>query len=421
MPVLLRFIVGVFAALCVFAPGGALAQDRTDRPAAIPTPIRDRELPQHTQYFLPRPYGAHPGNVPEGFFAIPGTDAFVKLGLAANLAFMASDRLLAPTWFATSTIPVERQAHARRREQFAGTANQSEVSLEVRKQSPLGSLRLLFNTSFAQAEPALGFHPNFAYAQAGPALVGFTTSTFTDPDAYPRTLDFAGPNAIAFSRHGVLRYSFSKGRADRAQYHLHLALEQPSTQVPSSAGKPREVAPDGVVALRAEGKSAHVQLAGIVRGLAVQGTNDVKPGYGGNLTGNAHLGDDAVQGGITAGRGIGAYLNDLGGGQYDAAVSRGGDLEPLTVLAAYLGLTHHWLRSLSSTATYGYLVVDDLDFRESLGSKGFRHSQYGALNLIHQPFAGALVGIEGLWGQLRVIDGARAEAFRMQTTFQYRH
>lgn len=403
---------------------GSTVSEAGGLPETIRSFIRDLGHPQNHQNFQPRPHGAIVGEIPEGFMQVAKTDAFVKVGVAANFSLMSSSKLLAPTWFVTSTIPVPGQPNSRTLQQFAGTANQSDVNLEIRKKSPWGSLRLLFDTSFAQPNPGFGFHPNQAYVQVGPALAGFTMSTFVDVDAYPTTLDFEGPNAITYLRHGVLRYSLSADRSKHAHVHLHLAVEQPGTQVPEGAGTPRNVSPDGVIALRMEGHVGHLQLAGVLRGLGLQPTGAESPrvalGYGANLTGSAHLGGDTLVFGLSAGRGIGAYLNDVGGAQYDAALNAAGELEALGLLGAYAGVAHNWSKKLSSNATYGYLILDDLAFAGSLGATGFRRSQYAALNLIYKPFKGALVGLEGLWGYNRVINGATADAIRAQTTIQYR-
>jgi len=389
--------------------------------------VRDLRLPTNIQAFAPRPDHAASDTALKGFVEVPGTKIFFKLGIGATTALAVTSKALSSdTWFTTSAIPVRGQPNFDSPgPQSTATANQSDISLEMRSKTELGPLKVLFNTSFAQAHPSFGFHPNFAYAQLGGALAGFTDSTFADVDAYPKTLDFEGPNALVFSKHAVIRYSHTLGRNQKHRSHLSFALEQPGTNAPSSAGQVRNLLPDGVVAWRAEGGWGHLQLAGLVRAVGIQSQNNDNSqtvlGIGGNLTGAYHLfHKHTLQFGVSGGQGIGAYLNDTGGGQYDAALDRSGALKAIPLLGAYAGLNWSWTHNLTSTATYGWLKLWDDDFDASLGTTGFHRSQYAALNLVAHPIKGLLVGIEGLWGYNRILGGRSGQAVRGQVTFQYR-
>ncbi|MCP3162742.1 DcaP family trimeric outer membrane transporter [Myxococcus sp. QH3KD-4-1] len=420
-------------------PESSLGQDaRTDTSSALLSPGEELALPQlpfldlgrpnNTQAFAPRhDHGVFDTTLP-GYFRIPTTKVFLKLGIGATTAFIVSSKLLGtPTWFTTSAIPVRGQPFFHSPgAQSTATANPSDVSLEMRGKTELGPMRLLFNTSFAQGKPAFGFHPNYAYAQLGSVLAGFTDSTFADVDAYPNTLDFEGPNALVFSKHAVARYSHSLSHDKQRRMSLHVALEQPGSNVPTSAGEPRDMLPDGVVAWRSEGGWGHLQLAGLVRAVGIQSrdSKDSKTvlGIGGNLTGAYHFSHKhTLLAGISGGQGLGAYLNDTGGAQYDAALNTAGALKAIPLLGAYAGFTYAWTHTLSSTATYGWLKLWDRDFEASLDAKSFRRSQYASLNLVARPMKGVLVGVEGLWGYNRAIDSQSGQAVRGQLTLQYRY
>lgn len=388
----------------------------------------NRMLPSNTQAFAPRPDHAVFDTTLPGYFRIPTTKVFLKVGIAATTSFaVSSKRLGSSTWFTTSTIPVRGQpfflspgAHS------TATANPSDISLEMRGKTELGPMKLLFNTSFAQPHPTFGFHPNYAYAQLGGMLAGFTDSTFADVDAYPKTLDFEGPNALVFSKHAVVRYSHTLSHDKHQRMFLHVALEQPGSNVPTSAGEPRDMLPDGVVAWRSEGGWGHLQFAGLARAVGIQSrdSKDSKTvlGLGGNLTGAYHVSrKHTLLFGLSGGQGLGAYLNDTGGAQYDAALNTAGSLKAIPLLGAYAGVTYAWTRALSSTATYGWLKLWDQDFEASLDAKSFRRSQYASLNLVAHPMSGVLVGVEGLWGYNRAIDGQSGQAVRGQLTLQYRY
>ncbi|XXF75056.1 hypothetical protein P2318_18465 [Myxococcaceae bacterium GXIMD 01537] len=391
-------------------------------------PFLDLHLPNNTQAFAPRSDHATFDTSLPGFFRIPESKVFVKFGLGATTAFLfTSRRIGTPTWFVTSSIPVRGQPFFDSPGvQAAATANETDISMEMRGKTELGQLRLLFNTSFAQPDPSFGFHPNFAYVQLGGVLAGFSDSTFADVDAYPRTMDFEGPNALVFSKHAQVRYSVTLAHEKKHRMFLHFALEQPGANVPTSAGVARDIVPDGVVAWRAEGDWGHAQLAGLVRAVGVQSAirddSETVLGLGGNLTAAIHiLGKHTLTAGVSGGQGIAAYVNDTGGGQYDAAINESGDLEALPLLGAYAGFTYTWCKDLNSTVTYGWLEVFDKDFRASLGASGFRRSQYAAVNLVAMPIKGLLLGVEGLWGYNRTIVGNSGQAFRGQVTLQYRY
>ncbi len=420
------------------AEPSASQDTRTDAPSAplspgeelvLPAlPFLDLKLPSNTQAFAPRPDHAVFDTALPGYFRIPSTKVFLKLGIGATTTFAVTSKLLGtPTWFTTSAIPVRGQPsfHSPGTHTTA-TANPSDISLEMRGKTELGPMRLLFTTSFAQAQPAFGFHPNYAYAQLGGVLAGFTDSTFADVDAYPSTLDFEGPNALVFSKHAVVRYSHALSHDKERRMFLHVALEQPGSNVPTSAGAPRDMLPDAVIAWRAEGARGHLQLSGLVRAVGTQSrdSKDSKTalGIGGNLTGAYHFSHKhTLLAGISGGQGLGAYLNDTGGAQYDAALNTAGDLKAIPLLGAYAGFTYAWTHTLSSTATYGWLKLWDRDFAASLDAKGFRRSQYASLNLVARPMKGVLVGVEGLWGYNRAIDSQSGQAVRGQLTLQYRY
>ncbi|MCP3104883.1 porin [Myxococcus sp. K15C18031901] len=409
--------------------GGADASALEEDPLELPLlPILDLALLPDTQHFTPRPDHAVFDKTLPGYFRVPTTDIFVKLGVAATTHFMVtSKRLGTPTWFTTSSIPVKGQDfHESPGAQSTATANPSDVSIEFRGKTELGPMRLLFNTSFAQPDPAFGFHPNYAYAQLGGFMAGFTDSTFADVDAYPKTLDFEGPNPLVFFKHAVMRYGHRLNHDKDLRMFLQVAIEQPGADIPTATGAPRDIVPDGVVSWRAEGPWGHVQLAGLVRAVGSQApdrdSSETVLGIGGNLTGAYHASHKhTFQLGITGGQGIAAYVNDTGGAQYDAAQDESGSLDAIPLLGAYVGLTYAWMPMLASTATYGWLKLWDRDHRAALGASGFQRSQYASLNLVAQPMKGAQFGVEALWGYNRAINGQSGQAFRGQLTFQYRY
>lgn len=397
--------------------------DILELPTAL---VIDHGFISDPQELRPRAEHAFIDSASQNYLPILGGRAFVRIGFVAVVSGMVtSKRIGTPTWFVTSAIPVDWEPYHSSNAQFAMTANASSIWLDIRARTPLAPLRLVFNTSFAQPAPGFGFHPNHAYAQFGGLLFGFTDSAFMDPDATPFTLDFEGPNAIAYAKHAVLAYTFSLVRRTNARLNLTISIEQPLASARAPIGyEDRFFTPDGILALRFESRFGHLQLAGIARGLGLQSAagrdNFYAFAYGGALTGSLRLWRGAnLVAGIVGGNGIGVYINDLGNFDTDAFIDAKENLSPLPVMSAYGGLTVHWTQILRSTLSYGYVILDDRSHQRELGGDGFRRSHYAAINLVCKPTKNITFGIEGLFGERRTVDGRDGQAFRGQATFAF--
>src|SRR2546429_3400298 len=83
-----------------------------------------------------------------------------------------------------------------------------------------------------------------AYAQARNVLIGQTFSNFMDPDGFPDTLDFQGPNGMVSVRNPQLRY----GLALTPSTTLYISVEKPSSDVifktPQFSNQPNAPGPD---------------------------------------------------------------------------------------------------------------------------------------------------------------------------------
>lgn len=389
------------------------------------SPVHDRGRPDNLQQLTPRPENQALDKALPGFFKIPGTENCVRFGAGANAIGAVTSKLMSPTWFITSSIPVAGQPFARSGVQTASTANESDVNVEFRSNTDLGSLRVVIAANFAQPLPGFVLSVVEAYGEVSNVLIGLTSTAFADVDAYPATLDFQGPNAMVYLEHMVVRYSYRVVPGS----HITVALEQPSSNIPSSviAGVfPRNAAPDFAINWRVEGSPGHVQLSGLARVVgqqnAITGESESVAGLGGSLAGSLDVtSSSSLMGGVTGGKGLGAYINDIGGHQYDAATDSTGAFEAIPLLGAYVGLDHTWTELLSSTATFGWLGLDDRKFNSSLGPKGLYQSKYASLNLVARPFKGILAGVEALWGHAIAIDGSTGEAWRGLVTVQFRY
>jgi hypothetical protein len=71
------------------------------------------------------------------------------------------------------------------------------------------------------------------------------------------------------------------------------------------------------------------------------------------------------------------------------------------------------------TGTFGFLSMNDSSYQASLGAGGFQRSHYASLNLVYRPWAKLLLGLEGLYGDHKTVNGTSGEALREQATAQY--
>ena len=122
---------------------------------------------------------------------------------------------------------------------------------------------------------------------------------------------------------------------------------------------------------------------------------------------------------VYAGQGIGRYVTDLGtlGGQdavYDPATNT---LHALPVFAAYVGLERSWNRALRSTATYGFVRVDNLTIQPP---NALSSTNRGSLNLSWSPITRVDLVVEYLLGNRVNNDGASGFSSQLQVGGNFR-
>src|SRR6185369_3649610 len=145
-------------------------------------------------------------------------------------------------------------------------------------------------------------------------IVGQTFSIFEDPDVWPDTVDYEGPNSAIFARRPLVRYQ----HAFDDEWQLNVGLEQPESEIDTSIDADAHGvnhAPDGGFNVRWERSGVgHMQLATILRDIAVRGPTVGKQstlGWGFNLSGVFDtFGRDNLQAQLTYGHGLFRYVND---------------------------------------------------------------------------------------------------------------
>jgi hypothetical protein len=294
------------------------------------------------------------------------------------------------------------------------------LSIDVRAPELPGSPRFYFqNDFFGGSGGEFPFRVRQLYGDYYNFVFGQTFSVFEDPDAWPDTVDYEGPNSAVFARRPLVRYELPLDD----HWQLNFGLEQPGSEVDTSIDPDaRSVnhAPDGGLNIRWENSNiGHVQLGAIFRDIGVKGPitgNQSTFGWGVNLAGNFDLSKhDALQAQLTYGEGIFRYVNDDFVNN-DAAFDEAGNLTAIPYFGAMIGYTHKWSDTLRSTASYGYA---HLDSQFSQGPQAYHLTHYGSLNLVWQLRKRLSIGFEGLYGEKEELDGSHGNAFRFQLGVLY--
>jgi hypothetical protein len=409
-----------------------LARLRTAPPAAPdagpPQQISDRTVVSATAsqetFNRDRETAARVDNVPIdpamiGFFAIPNTPARLKVDGYAKLDTIFDMRPAGNAdQFNVGGIPINLPEAQR----VANTnihARQTRVQLDFR--SPTGTtseFRAFAEIDFFGSSGAVDPRMRHFYGQVKNVLLGQTWTTFTDVDAFPDQLDFAGPAGISFLRQPQLRYThpLAKGQS------VAVAMEKATVQAPqiTSAGSAYTPAPDFVVRYRFERPAGHMQLGSIYRvlGYRIDTDNRKMAGYAFNASGGLKVfGDDRVLGYVMGGRGAARYVDNISGLNSDVDLNdQGTDVTALPVFGTYVAYTHRWPRSLRSTVVFGYSAISNT---VAQSPTAYKDGSYVSGNLLLNPFGSLNVGVEYLYGAHEQKDGGKGTASRIQFAAKY--
>ena len=252
-----------------------------------------------------------------------------------------------------------------------------------------------------------------AYGELGQFGVGQYWSPFMDIDVFPNTVEYWGPNGMAFFRNVQFRYMPIKGDT-----RLTIALERPGAS--ADGGVVNEILQERnidaqfpVPDLSAEYRSGHdwgyIELAGIIRYIKwVDRTDDEEDidlsgdaiGWGLNLSSNIKITkNDIARLSVLYGAGIQNYMND-------APVDIGVESDTtnpekpvkgvaLPVLGVVAFLEHNWSEKFATAIGYSMLNIDNSDLQDF---DAFKMGQYAVANLIYYPIENVMMVAELQYG-----------------------
>ncbi|HKW33346.1 MAG TPA: DcaP family trimeric outer membrane transporter [Candidatus Acidoferrum sp.] len=360
----------------------------------------------------------------KGFFRLPGTQTILKIGGYFKTDFIYDFKPAGSAEsFIPSSIPIPTVVGVNN---ATVSVRPTRLSLDFRIPSTqLGDVRFyvegdLFGTN--ATTPRL----RHAYAQVKNVLIGQTFSNFMDPDGFPDTLDFQGPNGMVSIRNPQLRYGFALTPSTT----FYVSVEKPSSDIifktPQFSDQPNAPSPDGAVRLRQEFERGHFQVAAIFRSIAAFVPTTPTPktdsvfGWGVNVsTGVKTFGKDNVIFAVASGYGISRYLQDTSGLGIDAEPKSATGLKATPSVGVEAAYQHYWLKNLRSSAIYSYAAVNNTAFFSSAAPGTYNHATYTGSNIIWNPFGSLNVGAEFLYGWAMEQSGLKANAPRIQFSAKY--
>jgi hypothetical protein len=383
--------------------------------------VKQRPAVNDQQEPAPRPNDLTLDPKYRGFVPIPNTPVLIKFNAKPRVD-MTDDPQNAGNEdrFVTATIPVEGDPFKGGGNQFNINAKGSQLSLDVRAPEVAGNPRFYFqNDFFGGSGGEFPFRVRHLYGEIYNFVIGQSFSVFEDPDAWPDTVDYEGPNAQVFARRPLVRYQIPFND----HWQLNLGVEKPGSEVDTSIdpdARSVDHAPDGGFNIRWEdSKIGHVQFATILRDIGVKGpiTGDQSTfGWGLSLSGAFNFCEtESLQAQVTYGEGIFRYINDDFFNN-DAAFDQNGDLTPIPFFGAVVGYTHKWSDDFRTTVSYGYAHLDN---QFSQAPSAYHMTHYGSLNLVWQMRKRLSLGLEGLYGYKEERSGAKGDAFRLQLGLVY--
>jgi hypothetical protein len=367
-----------------------------------------------------------------------GESTFTIYGFAmldAGYQFKQAD----PDWFDT-VRPVKLPAF---RDQFAPNGNfftsvrQSRLGVKSTTPTKYGELKTIFEFELFGTGADAGqttFRLRHAYGELGHFGAGQNWSVFVDPDVFPNTNEYWGPNGIAWYRNVQFRWMPLKGKNS-----ITIAAERPGAsadagrvadRIELQGVKPRFALPDLTANVRFNRDWGHFQAAGVLREIkwvdTVADNFDLggrATGAGLSLTSGLNFGKkDVGKFSFVYGQGIQNYMNDA---PVDVGIALTHSSNPRTPItgkalpmwAAMAYLDHTWNKRFASSIGYSILDISNSDGQTP---DAFRRGHYASGNLLFYPVDNVMIGSEVIWGRREnFLDGFSSEDVHLQFSFKY--
>jgi hypothetical protein len=320
---------------------------------------------------------------------------------------------------------------------FYAGVRQSRLGVKGYLPTDLGEVKTIFEFELFGTGVDAGqttFRLRHAWGEIGQFGAGQTWSPFMDPDVFPNSLEYWGPNGMVFFRNVQVRWMPMNG-----DIQLWFALERPGAsadqgtfadRIELQGVKGHFPAPDVSFRFRKSADWGHVQLAGIFRYMAWTDTNKTaaldlsgnKTGWGVNLSTNVKTPmNGTVRASVVYGEGIENYMNDA---PVDIGIepNPGNARRPITgkalpILGVVAFYDFNWNEKF--TSALGYSSVN-IDTSEGQAPDAFKRGQYALVNLLYYPAKNVMTGLEFQWGRRNNnTDGFHSQDYRIQFSSKF--
>jgi hypothetical protein len=395
----------------------------TQSPITFRDALNDNQVPATR----PKDYTLDPKY--QGFVPVPNTPVLIKFNAKPHLDMTVDNRNAGnQNRFVPASFPLEGASDYGGGEQFHANANATQLRLDVRAPELGGNFRFYYQNDFFGSGSDTGdmkYRVQHLYGQFYGFKAGFTYGVWEDPDIWPDTVDYEGPNSTIFSRRPVAQYT----AAWNENWNTTFGVEKPDIFVDLNSGPYTGSntliltrIPDLGFNTRFEKAGfGHIQFSALFRDIGAMdatGADHHVFGWGLNLGAGIDVTkNDSLQLLGVYGEGVGGQGNDAGFLPSDAAFNSSGSLEALPYWSGMLGFTHRWSDQFRSTVTYGYVHLEN----SSGQAATFYHtSHYASANLIWQLRKRLSIGLEGLYGIKEARDGTDSnDHWRIQIGMVY--
>jgi hypothetical protein len=344
-----------------------------------------------------------------------------------------------PDWYDTlrpTKLPSYPNEYGEDGHFFAGV-RQSRFGVKGFIPTGLGEIKTIFEFELFGTGVDAGqttFRLRHAWGELGQFGAGQTWSPFMDPDVFPNSVEYWGPNGMVFFRNVQLRWTpWQKGDSN-----FMIALERPGASADQGiyAGRielegvtARFPLPDVSAHFRYAMDWGHVQVGGIVREIKWDDLNNDQydltgsaTGWGFNLSSNIKIANKHVARlQVAYGDGVQNYWNDA---PVDIGIQNNlgdprrpvvGKALPILGVVAFLDLNWNdkW------TSTVGYSLVD-IDNSDAQADSAYKKGQYALANVLYHPTPDVFLGPEIQWGKRENFrDGFTSDDLRIQFSAKY--
>jgi hypothetical protein len=341
-----------------------------------------------------------------------------------------------PDWFDVlrpTKLPAFENEFGEDGEWFA-SVRQTRFGVKSNTDTSLGNLYTvfefeLFGTGVDAGQTTIRLR--HAYGELGKWGAGQTWSPFMDIDVFPNSVEYWGPNGMAFFRNVQVRYMPIKGdtrltfalerpgaSADQGDFADRIQLQNVTSNFPY---------PDLSAEYRQATSFGYVEIAGIVRYMEWHDQLDDGDnisgdavGWGVNLSSNIKLGRSTLRLSAVYGEGIENYMNDA---PADVGPKITGDPthslkgEPLPVLGLVAFVDTNWNDKMSTTIGYSRV---DIDTTDGQSADAFETGEYALANVMFYPVKNVMFGPEIQWGKREnARDGFSSDDLRLQFSVKY--